>query len=273
VDTERGLQPKQTEFTFRCERHSSTAAGTTIASEPRQPLNTQAKAKVLRLQPVALPSPRKESDLVLTPTLLAEPRVTALLQHSEDPQAPRTPPHTPPSQASPLFAHSSIHNSHPAVTTESLSPKPIDVHSTNLLRALQPQDGALQNLLLSSSPLIVNPPLQPPRKLRMPKPKVHLPPTVATTPSSQTTTPCTFFPASDPLAHMVASAESRISAMAPEIAPATSKETVEAIPGPAERIETKRTEVLRADSAERSEESSVDEVSEDGSDGEWELVG
>lgn len=72
---------------------------------------------------------------------------------------------------------------------------------------------------------------------------------------------------------MVASAESRISAMAPEIAPATSKETVEAIPGPAERIETKRTEVLRADSAERSEESSVDEVSEDGSDGEWELVG
>lgn len=273
MNVKRGLQTKQPEFTFRCERHSPTAVGTTVTSEAGQLSNTQTKAKVLRLQPVALPSPRKQSDPGLNPSLLAEPRVIALLQDAEDPQAPPTPPHTPPSEASPLFAQSSIHNLHPAVATESLSTISIDVPSTGLLRVLEPQTGALESPLPSSSPLIVNPPLQPPRILIFPKPKVHLPPTIDTAPSLQTAAPRTLFPASDPLAHTTTSAEGSNSAMAAEIAAATSRETPGAIPKPTERVESKRAEVSRARSAECSQESSVDEVSEEGSDGEWELVG
>lgn len=266
------MQPMQTDFTFRCKNPSPTAAGTSVASSAQQLANTQVKEKVLATQPVALLSPREQFDSVLTAALLAELRVTALLPYSDNPQGPVTSCDIPPLEASPMFAESYIHKSPPAVSTESLSPELDNVPSTSVLQAQDRHIGAVYPLLPSSSLLETDVPLRPRRKLILPRPKVHLPPTFDTTPSPQTAPLPKSFPASDPLAYTLASAGGKTLGIVVEIAAETSREPLEAIPKSAEQLRSKSAHALSVHSPKRSKESSVDEMNEGGSDGEWEWI-
>lgn len=264
------MQPMQTGFTFRCKNPSPTAAGTTVASSAQQSANTQVKEKVLATQPVALLSPREQFDSVLTAALLAELRVTALLPYSDNPQGPVTSSDIPP--LAPLFAESSIHTLPPAVSTESLSPELDNVPSTSVLQAQDRHIGAGYPLLPSSSLLETDVPLRPRRKLILPKPKVHLPSTFDTTPSPQIAPLPTSFPASEPVAYTLTSAGGKTLGIVVEIAAETFREPLEAIPTSAEQLNSKSAHALSVDSPKRSKESSVDEMNEGGSDGEWEWI-
>jgi hypothetical protein len=275
------MQPIRSDFTFRRKNPCPTAAGTAAAFEGLRPANSYAKGKALGLQPVANSPKRRQSDPDLVPLLLAELTVTASLQETGPSREPDTPPPTPPSGISKLFAQSTATKPPFAVSTESLSPEIIDVSSLTSLRAPDPQNGTLAPLLLSSSPLVPSFPLTPPRhnlppkpKVHLPpKPKVHLPPTLNTIPIHETTTPGAFPRASDPIAHTIPSADTSIHACAAENTPEPPKESLEARPTLIEGQGLKSAEVPEIDRPERNEESSVDAASEGGSDGEWELVG
>ncbi len=267
------MQPIRSDFTFRRKNPCPTAAGTAAAFEGLRPANSYAKGKALGLQPVANSPKRRQSDPDLVPLLLAELTVTASLQETGPSGEPVTPPPTPPSGISKLFAQSAATKPPINVSTRSLSPEPTDLSSLNSLRASDPQTRLLCPLLLSTSPLVPSFSSTPPRHNLPPKAKVHLPPTLDTTPNFQTIPPRTSSPTSDPTAHTVLSADTSIHAGAAGNTPEPPKGSLEAISVPAEPNALEGAQVSEIDRSERNEESSVDAASEGVSDGEWELVG
>lgn len=273
MNPERIIHPIRTDFTFRCRNPCPTAAGTAAAFEDLQPANSCAKGERLVLQPVAISPKRRQSDPDLVPLLLAELTVTASLQEIGSHRIPATPPPTPPSEISKLFAQSTATELPLDYSTKTLLPESIDASSPSSLRASDPQNGILSPLLLSTLPLIPSFPLTPPRQILPPKPTVHLPPTRNTIPIHETTTPGASAPASDPTAHSLPSADTSSHAGAAENTPEPPKESLEAISVPAERNALEGAQFLDIDRSKCNEESFMDDASEGGSDGEWELVG
>jgi len=268
----RGIQPMQSDFTFRPKKSSPTTDRIIPLSEAWKPSDTEAEGKVLAPKPVALPSTRKQTNSVLPPLIVAEPEAPVSEQDSGHIRVPAEAPLRSPSGPSPFLPQSPLHRSPPSIPTESSSPDSISVPSISSPQSPDSVPSVLHPFLPSPSPLTTDSPLRPRRILTPKKPKVRLPPLVYALPTPQTTPPDTFFPASDPLAHTVASAEGRSSAMAAEIAAVTSRENPKATPEHAELFAPKRSPISRVHSSRGSKQTSVDAASEDGSAEEWEWI-